>query len=133
MGRTWMALLAAGLAAAALAVPAAAGQEFTTFQVTLSPAGDSDGSGSATLETDARNEAVCYEIHTQNVTTPITEAAIVSAETGAVVELIVIDQGPDLSECVSVSRFQGHGRQEIRRMGRRGARGGLCSPERVHG
>ena len=52
------------------------------------------------------------------MTTPITEAAIVNAETCAVVELIVIDRGPDLVECVSVSRFQGHARQEIRRMGK---------------
>ena len=118
MGRLSMALLAAALVTAALAVPAAAGQEFTTFRVTLGPAGDPDGSGSAVLQTDAKDEAVCYEIHTQNVTTPITEAAIVNAETGAVVELIVIDRGPDLVECVSVSRFQGHARQEIRRMGK---------------
>ena len=118
MGRLSMALLAAALVTAALAVPAAAGQEFTTFRVTLGPAGDPDGSGSAVLQTDAKDEAVCYEIHTENVTTPITEAAIVAADTGAVVELIVIDDGPDLQECVSVSRFQGHGRQEMRRMGK---------------
>jgi hypothetical protein len=118
MRRGTIALLAAALAAAALAVPAVAGQGFITFRVTLSPAGDADGSGSALLQTDAKDEAVCYEIHTENVATPITDAAIVSTETGAVVELFVIDQGPDLRECVSVSRFQGHGRQEIRRMGK---------------
>jgi hypothetical protein len=113
-----LAALAAALTIAALAVPATAGQGFTTFQVTLSPAGDPDGSGSAVLQTDAKDEAICYDIHTQNVSTPITEAAIVNAETGVVTELIVIDRGPDLAECVSVSRFQGHGRQEIGRMGK---------------
>jgi hypothetical protein len=119
MRRTSMALLAAALAVAALAVPAAAGQEFTTVRATLAPAGDPDGSGSALLELDAKQEAVCYQIHTQNVTTPITEAAITSAETGeVVVELLVIDRGPDLVECVSVSRFQGHGRQELMRIGK---------------
>jgi hypothetical protein len=118
MRRFWFMLLAAGLVAAALAVPATAGQGFTTFRVTLSPAGDPDGSGTALLETDAKGEAVCYDIHTENVALPITEAAIVSAETGEAVELLVIDQGADLSECVSVSRFQGHARREIRRMGK---------------
>jgi CHRD domain len=100
-------------------VPAAAGQQFTTVRATLGPAGDPDGTGSALLELDAKDEAVCYEIHTQNVTTPITDAAIVSAETGEVaVELLVIDRGADLVECVSVSEFQGHGRRELRRIGK---------------
>ena len=59
MRRTSMALLGAALAVAAFAVPAAAGQGFTTFQVTLLPAGDPDGTGSAMLQTDAKDEAVC--------------------------------------------------------------------------
>jgi hypothetical protein len=49
----------------------------------------------------------------------ITNAAIVSADTGEVaVELLVIDRSADLVECVSVSEFQGHGRRELRRIGK---------------
>jgi hypothetical protein len=119
MRRTSLALLAAALAVAALAVPAVAGQQFTTVRATLTPAGDPDGSGSALLEFDLREEAVCYEIHTQNVTTPITGAAITSAETGEVViELLVIDRGPDLVECVALQRFKARSRQGLTEIGK---------------
>jgi hypothetical protein len=119
MRKTARIALVAALAIAAVAVPAAAGQQFTPVRATLGPAGDPDGSGSALVEFDAKDEAVCYEIHTQNVTTPITDAAIVSADAGEIaVELLVIARGADLVECVSVSEFQGHGRRELRRLGK---------------
>jgi hypothetical protein len=117
---TTVSIVIAALVAAALAAPGVAAKaQFTTVRATLSPAGDPDGTGTALLELDAKDEAVCYRIHTEKVTTPITEAGVVFGETGEVVlELLVIDSGPDLEECVSVSRFQGHGRQEIRRIGK---------------
>jgi hypothetical protein len=65
MRKTSRIALVAALAVAAVAVPAAAGQQFTTVRATLEPAGDPDGSGSALVEFDAKDEAVCYEIHTQ--------------------------------------------------------------------
>ena len=84
----------------------------------LGPAGDPDGSGTAVLQLDAADEAVCYEVQTQNVTTPITDLDIVSAETGEVVVdlFVVFDDGPTIDECVSVSRHQGHARRELRRI-----------------
>ena len=119
MRKTFVVALVAALAVAAFAVPAMAAQQFTTVRATLEPAGDPDGTGSVLLGLDAGDEAVCYRIQTQNLTTPITRAAIVSAETGEVaVELLVIDRGPELVECVSVSRFQGHGRRKLRRIGK---------------
>jgi len=119
MRRTAFATVAAALVAAAFAVPAVAGQQFTTVQTTLAPAGDPDGSGTALLQFDTREEAVCYSIHTENVTTPITEAAITSAETGeAVVELLVIDRGADLEECVALGRFKARSRQALQAIGK---------------
>jgi hypothetical protein len=117
--RTCLGLIVAGVVAMAFAVPAGAGQRFTTVQTTLAPAGDPDGSGSAVLEFDTKDEAVCYEIHTENVTTPITEAGITFDETGeVVVELLVIDDGPDLVECVALGRFKARSRQALRAIGK---------------
>lgn len=120
MGNGASAAIAAALIVAAFAVPAAAaGQQFTTVQTTLAPAGDADGSGTAVLEFDTRDEAVCYTIHTENVTTPITEAGLVFDETGeVVVDLIVIDRGADLQECVALGRFKARSRQELRAIGK---------------
>jgi hypothetical protein len=118
MRRTRPALLAAALVAAAFAVPAAAAQQPVTVRATLGPGGDADGSGTAVLQLDAAAEAVCYEVSTQNVTTPITDLRIVEAATGEVsVDLFVVfDDGPTIDECVSVSAHQGHGRRELRRI-----------------
>jgi hypothetical protein len=119
MRKVSMVAVVAAVAVAAVAVPAAAGPQFTTVRATLGPAGDQDGSGSALLEFDTKDEAVCYEIQTQNVTTPITEAAIVNTETGAtVIELLVIDRGPDLVECVALQRFKARSRQGLRAIGK---------------
>jgi hypothetical protein len=118
MPKAILALIAAGVSAAVFAVPVGAAQEIVTVRTTLGPAGDPDGSGTAVLQLDAHDEAVCYEVNTQNVATPITDLAIVSAETGEVsVDLFVVfDEGPTIEECVSVSAHQGHGRRELRRI-----------------
>jgi hypothetical protein len=118
MRRIALVLGAAALAAAAIAIPAAAAQDTVTVRATLGPAGDPDGSGTAVLELDAADEAVCYDVQTQNVATPITDLDIVSAESGEVaVDLFVVfDEGPNVAECVSASRFQGHARREMRRI-----------------
>jgi hypothetical protein len=119
MRTRFLAALVAAVAVALVATQAAAAQQFTTVRATLGPAGDADGTGTALLEFDTKDEAVCYEIHTQNVTTPITEAAIVDAETGEpVIELLVIDQGPDLVECVALGRFKARSRQGLRAIGK---------------
>lgn len=95
--------LVAVLATVGLSVPAAAGTEFDTVQATLTPAGDPDGSGTAVLEIDTKNKSICYQIHTENVSTPIMDATITFGESGeTVAELIVIDNGPVLEECVRV-------------------------------
>ncbi|MGH2736460.1 MAG: CHRD domain-containing protein [Actinomycetota bacterium] len=112
-------LLVAAGTVVAVAFPGWAAAQFTTVQATLSGAGDPDGSGSAVLEFDTKEEAVCYEIHTENVTTPITGAAITSNETGEeVIGLLVIDDGPDLVECVALGRFKARSRQGLRAIGK---------------
>jgi CHRD domain len=100
-------------------MPAAAAAQFTTVQATLGPAGDADGSGTAVLEFDLKQEAVCYQIHTENVTTPITGASITFDETGEVViDMLVLATGPDLEECVGLGRFKARSRQTLRAIGK---------------
>jgi hypothetical protein len=115
MGRAFIATALAGaLVVAAFAVPAGAGERFSNFQVTLSGDGDPDGSGTASLQIDPKTEVVCFQIHVENVSTPITGGAITVGESGTIVSrLIIRDPDQDIDDCTGQLGIR---RQEMNRI-----------------
>jgi hypothetical protein len=109
--------LSIAFAAAGVGQATAAKAQTDTVGTTLTPAGDAEGGGSAVLEVNTKGEFICYEIQTTDVTTPITGATItVGAEGETVFDLVVIDRGADLVECVSVSRHSTPTRRDLNRL-----------------
>jgi hypothetical protein len=96
-------LVITALVAAALAVPAVAGTQFTTLRSTLVGDGDADGSGSALLQIDTKTTfaTICHQIQLENVSRPITGGAITVGESGEIVGRLIIfnDQGGTLEGC----------------------------------